>query len=124
MRPGQWALRGRVYDLMTLLPVADVQLDVSTPGGGNASAAATDEKGRYVVLLERLSRGSYELHAAKPGYASVALYEADIPYAALSVEKRREIAAAARDGDVPAPPINDVGGEDSVRRDVFLAPQR
>ena len=126
LRPTQWAVFGRVYDLATLHPVAGVQLSFSIAGNGDGAQdiAFSDADGRYVLAITRLAQGSYEIHAMKEGYASVALYEADIPYARLSANERDEIVHNAQDGDMALPPLNDVNGEESMRRDVFLAPQR
>ncbi|MFI5361741.1 MAG: hypothetical protein ACHQ49_07205 [Elusimicrobiota bacterium] len=41
-----------------------------------------------------------------------------------SLAQRRDIARSAQDGDLPLPPLTDVSGQASLRRDVFLAPQR
>lgn len=126
LTPSQWAVYGRVYDLITLKPVPEAQLDFSIAGSEGAVAASirTDEEGRYVLPLMRLPQGSYEIRAVKPGYAFAALYEADIPYAQLTLDERRTIVRSARDGDLPLPPLTDLRGEDSLRRDVFLAPRR
>ena len=120
----QWVFYGRVYDLITLLPVPDVQLSFSSVASGAANGARSDADGRFAVVLPRLSQGSYEIRGAHSGYASPALYEPDIPYSRLPLAERREIALNAQDGDMPLPPLTDVAGEASVRRDVFLAPSR
>jgi hypothetical protein len=122
----QWAVYGRIYDLVTLRPVAGVKLTFTIPGNpvGSMGYASSDEHGRYVLGLVRLPKGSYEIHSSKEGYSSVALYEADIPYAQLSAGERRDIVHNAQDGDMPLPPLTDINGEQSMHRDVFLAPQR
>ena len=119
----QWAVYGRVYDLITLKPVAGAEINFRGNGAGMGSAQ-TDADGRYVVTLPRLSQGGYELHASHPAYAPSALYEGDIPYAHLSLQERRGIVSNAQDGDMTLPTLNDVSGEASLRRDVFLAPKR
>jgi hypothetical protein len=120
----QWAIYGRVYDLITLRPVAEVQLNFQANAGGGAGYAQTDEYGRFAAVLGRLPEGSYEIHASRPDYASSVLYEPDIPYSKLSLEARREMAQTALEGDIPLPPLTDVTGDDSMRRDLFLVPRR
>lgn len=127
----QWAIYGRVYDLITLKPIADAQLSFAMVSGSNGSVNGnmygpqTDEDGRFSVALQRLPDGSsYEIHASRAGYASTALYESDIPYARLPLSERRDIVHNVQDGDITPPPLTDIAGEASMRRDVFLAPSR
>jgi hypothetical protein len=124
----QWVLYGRVYDLITLLPVPDVRLSftaVSEYGGGSFFGPPSDADGRFAAVLRRLPDGSsYEIRASRSGYVSPALYESDIPYAHLTLAERREIVHNAQDGDMTLPQLTDIAGEGSRRRDVFLAPSR
>jgi hypothetical protein len=120
----QWVFYGRAYDLITLRPVAGARLLVEEGrSGGYGQQVETDAHGRFAAVLARLPEGSYEVRVSHPRYAAAVLYEPDIPYARLPLDQRREIARGARDGDVPAPPLSDVSGEESLRRDVFLAPR-
>ena len=85
----------------------------------------SDADGRFTAVLARLPDGnSYEIRSSRSGYASPVLYESDIPYASLPLEQRQDIARNAQDGDMTLPPLTDVAGEASIRRDVFLAPSR
>ena len=87
-----------------------------------AAGARSDSFGRFAVVLGR-TQESYEIRAVRAGYASAALYESDIPYARLSLEERREIVRNAQDREMSIAALTDIG-EPSVRRDVFLAPNR
>jgi hypothetical protein len=133
----QWIFYGRAYDLISLQPAANVHLTFSTVPGNRSGGALptevsalpvgthTDEDGRFAAVLRRLSDGSsYEIRVFGAGYAAPVLYESDIPYAALPLGQRKDIAASAATGDVTLPPLTDVEGEPSMRRDVFLAPAR
>jgi hypothetical protein len=126
----QWAFYGRAFNLITLEPVADAQISFGVAsayrtGSDLALIVRTDADGRFVAVLRRLpDGGSYELHVSRAGYAAPVLYESDIPYATLPLADRREIVRSAQDGDVGVPPLNDISGETSLRRDVFLAPAR
>jgi hypothetical protein len=132
----QWAFYGRVFDVITLQPVPNVQLRFASAGGslpsnasgpysGSPVGAPSDSDGRFIAVLSRLQDGmTYEVRALRAGYASTLLYESDIPYAKLSLSERREIARNAQDGDMTAPPLTDVAGEPALRRDVFVAPTK
>jgi hypothetical protein len=121
----EWVLYGRVYDLITLRPVTDARLTIGGSSYGSMGGfAVSDSEGRFMARLARSQQVSYEIHAARDGYVSPALYESDIPYASLSLKDRRAIVTSAQDGDITLPPLTDVTGEDSMRRDVFLAPSR
>jgi hypothetical protein len=120
----QWAVYGRAYDLITLLPVAGAQLNFQMAGTSMCPKVKTDEFGRFVVVLPRSAESGFDIHASHPRYAAPALYEADIPYATLPLAKREEIANDAQDGDMALPALTDTSGRDAVRRDVYLAPRR
>ena len=80
--------------------------------------------GRYVVVLPRPTEGSYEIRTTNPEYASSVLYESDIPYAKLPRSDRENFANDAQDGDMSLPPLTDIAGEATMRRDLFVAPRR
>lgn len=120
----QWALRGWVYDLVTLEPAPSVSFSVRGPGGGLMGAFTSDLDGRYLVVLPRLSEGGFEIVGSGPGYASSVYYESDIPYAQLSASERKEMAANGRVGDNHSSPVSDIIGEDSIHRDLFVVPRR
>ncbi len=120
----QWAFYGRVFDVITLKPVPNAQLSFNATTGGMGAYTMSDAEGRFMVVLRRLQQGSYEIRVSNDGYAAPVLYESDIPYATLPIGERRDIVLSAQDGDISLPPLTDVAGEASVRRDVFLAPSR
>jgi hypothetical protein len=120
----QWAVYGRAYDLITLLPVAGAQLNFQMAGSTLCPKVKTDAFGRFVVVLPRLGASGFDIHASHPSYAAAALYESDIPYPALPLAKREELANEAQDGDMALPALTDSSARDAVRRDVYLAPRR
>jgi hypothetical protein len=123
--PGtQWALRGWVYDLMTLKPVPSASFVVRGPNGGLFASFASDPDGRYLVILPRVEDGGYTILSSQPGYAAPVYDESDIPYAQLSASERRELTANARVGDNHPSPLADIVGENSVHRDLFVVPLR
>ena len=119
----QWALRGRVYDLLTLKPVPMISISVRG-SNGMMGGFATDEYGRYLVILPRLNQDGYELVSTSPGYTTAVYYESDIPYAQLSASERRDMAENARGGDLHPTPLTDIIGEESIHRDIFVVPRR
>ncbi|MBI3563992.1 MAG: hypothetical protein HY079_02210, partial [Elusimicrobia bacterium] len=115
---------GRAYDLTTLKPVGNAQLMFQSTNGGTVANVATDNFGRYAVVLPRLQEGAVVAVSADPRYATTVLDEPDIPYRTLSAEERRSIARSAVDGDVRPTAISDPAGDPSLSRDLFLAPAR
>jgi hypothetical protein len=124
----QWTLRGRVYDLLTLKPVAGIRVSVQILGADGgvypSTVVTTEHEGRYSVALNRQTSGSYGFVAVDGGFANAMFYESDIPYRTLSAADRRDMAEGARNGDVPQAGITDVVGESSIRRDLFVVPRR
>lgn len=124
LRPGQWLLQGRVYDLLTLAPAPNVALAAKV-GESPSSSFYSDRAGRYRVVLNRQSSGpGYEIVASDSRYAAAVQYEGDIPYARLSADERRQLARSARDGDSHSTPLADIAGESTLRRDLFVCPRR
>jgi len=123
MDASEWALRGSVYDLATLTPVADAVFSVRYNERLEASFKS-DEDGRYMVVLRRVTNGGFELSNRTEGYAPAVYSESDVPYAQLTPAERRDMAETARAGDVHPTPITDISGEDSIHRDLFVVPRR
>ncbi|MFI5347513.1 MAG: hypothetical protein ACHQ51_14155 [Elusimicrobiota bacterium] len=127
LNPGNWALRGTVYDILTLRPVPQtaflVRSSDAKPNDGG-EPFSTDQDGRYIVTLARVSSGGYEILADAPAYAPATFYESDIPYAQLSEAERRDMAESAATGDVHPTPITDIIGEEAIHRDLFVVPRR
>jgi hypothetical protein len=121
--PFQWALYGRVYNLISLLPVGNARL-VLTVNDKDSDIFVTDAEGRFSTRLTRLSQGGYEIHNISKDYLPFVFYEPDIPYAKLPLEERRELARNAQDDPMTPPSLSDIVGEESVRRDLFIAPRR
>lgn len=121
--PGQWVLHGRIFNLKTLKPLANVRLAVKR-GDFAFSFAASGPDGWYSVVLPHVDDNGdgYQLAAQQADYASAAQYEGDIPYATLSASERTRLIQAAQEGDIHPSPIT--GASDYVRRDVFLSPRR
>ena len=127
LNPKEWALRGTVYNLLTLRPVPRTSFNARfTDARPNEMGEpfSTDEDGRYLVVLARVSNGGYEILNASQGYAPATFYESDIPYLQLSAGERRDMAESALTGDVHPTPVTDVTDEDSIHRDLFVVPRR
>jgi hypothetical protein len=119
--PREWRLRGRVYDLVTLKPVAGALLTL-LDGESNARAeTTTSADGRYRTVLPPLREHGYVVSIKKAGYAqsyagpeSAGVYELD---AGSRKELARQLARS-----VEAPASLEPGSEAPLITDFFLAP--
>jgi hypothetical protein len=125
LQANQWALHGRVYNLLTLSPAPNASFTAYV-GGNGWRTFESDGEGRYRVALNRLTAEgqSYEIQSIDPRYTTGVHYESDIPYLRLSAEERRQLVRSARDGDSRPTPLNDVIGENEMRRDLFVCPRQ
>lgn len=124
MSPGMWAAHGRVYDLETLRPAANVTIEFIHSAGGR-HGGTSDAHGRYLIVLPRSnSPGGYEAVCRDARYHEHVFHETDIPYAGLSSADRELLVDSARGGDARSTPLADIDGEESRRLDLFLAPRR
>ncbi|OGR90755.1 MAG: hypothetical protein A2V88_07975 [Elusimicrobia bacterium RBG_16_66_12] len=123
--PGMWAAHGRVYDLKTLKPAADIMLDFTHSSNLYRGSSRSDANGRYLVILQRTEPpGGYEVVCEASGYLAPVFHEADIPYADLPAADRELLVDSARSGDTHSTPLTDIDGAESRRLDLFLAPRR
>lgn len=120
----QWIMYGRAYDLVSLKPATGVQLMFQSGESGVTATASTDDEGRYAAVLPRLQEGSLAALSADPRFVPTILCEPDIPYGTLSADERRSLVRGAQDGDARPAVLSDPAGEESLRRDLYLAPRR
>lgn len=120
----EWKLRGQVYDLTTLAPVAGAQLAFSDESVNRKIMTRTDSAGRYRVIVPPLDGRGYAVTIAKNGYAAAYLDPGTEGVRQMPKEKRDEMAKdlAATLAFTPAP----VQGfsEDPLITDFYLAPRR
>ena len=88
-----WPVRGRVYDLYSLKPVAKAQIVFTAQASGESVRAHTDSEGRYALRLPRLAEGGYDISVRHRGYQDDYLEENEPPYRTQDLERRQEAAA-------------------------------
>lgn len=117
----EWRLRGAVYDLVTLKPVAGAKL-VFTDNETNARAeTVSNAQGRYRTVLPPLREHGYLVAIAKPGYAASYAGPESAGAADLDLANRKELARQlAR--SVEAPTSLEPGSDEPFVTDFFLAP--
>jgi len=116
----EWRFSGRVFDLLTLQPVADAELVFANPEGGERFPIVTDSNGLYRLVLPAAS-GGYDMSVSHPKYEPKYLPDGNPPLAGLPLARRREIgidsAITLQHKEMFLP---DPGGE--LRRDLALIP--
>lgn len=116
-----WRVRGRVYDLMTLQPVAGARLAFREVEGAKTYRAASTESGAYALRLPKLGSGGYAVSVAHPSYGKVFLEEASPPFHEQSLVRRREAREMLRSLRVLHVPLLPPRSQDSVEYNVILA---
>ncbi|HBL17794.1 MAG TPA: hypothetical protein DD417_13860 [Elusimicrobia bacterium] len=86
-----WVVEGRVYDLVTLSPVADAQVSFRSVASGDEREAQTDAAGRYRVSLPKIQEGGYAVSFRRQGYGDRYLEDMSPAYESQSAEARREV---------------------------------
>jgi hypothetical protein len=88
----EWKLRGQVYDLTTLKPLAGCQLTFTDPATNQSIVTRTNSEGRYRAIVPPLTDGGYTVTAAKNGYSPNYLDPATEGVANMSAAQRKELA--------------------------------
>ena len=89
--PREWRLRGSVYDLVTLKPLAGCAIQFTNEATNRSIMTRSDSAGRYRTIVPSLSGGSgYSVSIEKSGYAP--------NYLNPGTEGVREMAAGERKG--------------------------
>ncbi|OGR45933.1 MAG: hypothetical protein A2X40_01095 [Elusimicrobia bacterium GWC2_65_9] len=134
--PGNWIVYGRVFNLRTLAPAPGVQIRfLSSDPEGDSSVlfllkptqwtVRSDSDGRYSIMLTRQADAAgYDVLCDDERYFPSVFHESDIPYARLSKPDRATLINSAASGDIHSTPLVDIIGEESLRRDLLLAPRR
>ncbi len=122
-RASEWRLRGAVYDLTTLRPLAGCRMGFSDPRSDRLVATRTDAAGRYRLVVPPLDGRGYAVSISKAGYAPVYLDPGTEGVRAMSPSKRAGLAKdlAATLGGTPA----EVQGlsDEPLITDFYLAPR-
>ncbi|MBI5240993.1 MAG: carboxypeptidase regulatory-like domain-containing protein [Elusimicrobia bacterium] len=121
--PDHWALRGLVYDLYTLKPVAKAELTFTSRATGKALRSRTDGKGDFTLRLPRLTEGGYDITVRHPRYLDNFLEEYDPPYKTMSPERRQHFGAMFLQSEVLHVPYLPSPDEDRPHLDMVLMPR-
>lgn len=116
---GDWKVRGGVFDLTTLAPVAGAE--VVFEAGERRKRTSTDGKGRYALRLEALDRGGYQVRISKRGYAPNYFIPGEQGVAYMSPAERRSLARDLAGGSEEPGTVQPYGAE-PVTTDFYLAP--
>lgn len=111
-----WVFQGRLYDMISLKPVAGAELMLMDSGEQNIFTARSDAKGRYEFDVPAV-KGGYRLVVDHPYYLADYFDEKNPPYAKSPLSARRQL-RAARPTHKPW-----IGSGKPVRRDVILYPE-
>ncbi len=87
----EWKLRGTVYDLLTLMPVAGARLVLIDNETNLRAVVQTDGQGRYRTILPPLPGRGYAVTISKAGYANSYLNPGTEGVAEMPPERRKEL---------------------------------
>ncbi len=121
--PTEWKLRGHIYDLATLTPLAGVTLELVDEQTNTRRKTRTSADGLYRVIVPALSGGGYTVSVTKNGYSANYLDPATPAVRELSPADRRSLAKNLT-ATLTATPVT-VAAEDSAPlvTDFYLAPR-
>lgn len=119
----EWKLRGTVYDLTTLKPLAGVELTFADEATNRSIKTRTDAAGRYRAIVPPLDGRGYAVATAKNGYAPNYLDPGTEGVQEKAAAERKTIARdlASSLGAAPAT-IESVSSKPLVT-DFYLAPR-
>ena len=118
-----WAVRGLVYDLYTLKPVAKAELTFTLRGTAERLRARTDGEGRFSLRLSKVASGGYDITARHPRYLDNYLEENDPPYKTMSLARRQEAGTLFLQSEVLHVPYLPPPDEDRPWLDLVLMPR-
>ncbi len=88
----EWRMRGAIYDLITLKPVAGVRMIFTDNQTNSKAQIQSDVHGNYRAILPALPGRGYLVTLSKPGYEKAYLDPGTEGVAEMPEERRREIA--------------------------------
>jgi hypothetical protein len=121
--PTKWRVSGRIYDLLTLKPVAGAVVSFVVPETGARKSVKTGRDGRYVLLLPTLKEGGYAPEVSHPDYRPGFLEESEeVPYREQSESRRIEAAQLLRENVIMHVPVSPANGANALTYDAVLTP--
>ena len=119
----EWKLRGTVYDLTTLKPLAGCQLTFTDVETNRNISTRSNSEGRYRALVPSLPERGYTVKAEKSGYSPNYLDPGTEEVRAMSAAQRRELAKGLADTLAGTPATVKGVGAQPLITDFFLAPR-
>lgn len=111
-----WVFKGRIYDMISLKPVAGASLMLMDKHEEQIFTADSDAKGRYEFDVPEVE-GGYHLVVDHAYYLADYWDEKKLPYHKTPMSQRRQL-RSSRPRHKPW-----IGGEKTVRRDIVLFPE-
>lgn len=118
----EWKLRGNVYDLTSLRPLAGVSVTFVDEQTNEQRRTRTDSTGLYRIILPPLQDRGYTIFVEKAGYGGNYLDPATPGVRDLDAVQRRALAKGLSE-TLTATPISVTGAPGPVVTDFFLAPR-
>ena len=122
-RVREWKLRGVVYDLTTLQPLAGAELDFKDEDTNKLVKTRTDSLGRYRTIVPPLGERGYSVAVSKSGYAPNYLDPSIAGAKRLSASRRLEMARSLAATLTAAPATIAAPNEAPFVTDFYLAPR-
>ena len=119
----EWKLRGTVYDLTTLKPLAGCALTFRDETTGKNVETRTDSAGRYRALVPPLSDRGYLASVAKDGYAANYLDPATEGVGGMDAGRRGGLAKGLAATLTPTPASVQAPNAEPLVTDFYLAPR-
>jgi hypothetical protein len=122
--PTEWKLRGTVYDLTTLKPLAGCTIQFEDAGTNRSIMTRTYSAGRYRTIVPPLSGGGYSVTIERNGYAPGYLDPGTEHVPEMSASQRKDIARDLSSTLSATPATIQSASEKPVVTDFYLAPRR
>lgn len=85
-----WILRGKVYDLLSLKPVAGARMRWTSKADGKKFEASASPSGGYKISVPKLGDGGYVLEISHKAYGRVYFDDVSPPYSTWDRGRREE----------------------------------
>jgi hypothetical protein len=114
VRGVDWEVRGEVYDLLTLEPVAGAEIVFREDPTAAGKRVETDASGKFTALVPAATAKGLVVSFSHPDYDDVFLEETRAPYKRWSLDRRQDAYAEAQTAEVLHVPLFGVIGEATV----------
>jgi hypothetical protein len=122
-RPDYWALRGHIYDLYSLKPVAQAALTFTSRATGEVLSSRTNAAGDFSLRLPRIAEGGYDITVRHPRYLDNFLEENSPPYKTMSPDRRQRAGSLLLQTEVLHVPYLPLPDEDRPQLELVLLPR-